>query len=481
MIKPDILIFMSDQHHAAYAGYAGHNLVKTPHLDKIAENGTVFENAYTSCPLCVPARMSFLTGQLPSRTGIFTNGGAISELQATFIHCLAAEGYETVLCGRMHFMGGDQRHGFTTRLIGDITSSLWGRGGNHRTDLGPYINTFSLQRCLEVIGGGNSPVLEYDRAVVNAALDYLKQKHDKPQCIVVGTYGPHFSYVAPPELYQQYREQVKMPETLIKEVNYRHPVIGLREKKVSDETILSARAAYFGMITALDRQIGAVYEAWKDYLNISQRQGIFIYTSDHGDQAGERYLFGKETFFEGSVGIPLVFEGNDINAGRQLKGPVSIMDIGITLCDIAGAMLPPEQDGASLLRALFHEEDNTDRYVLCEYVEKNMDGQVVPGRMVRQGKWKLISYKGYEWCDLLFDLESDPNELRNLADTESEKLKTLRNLLQENWDPSEIIKEYKIRLKHYDILEKWVIATDAKEKEGWVVPREACKLPEIRG
>ena len=105
MPKPDLLLFFSDQHHVRYSGFAGDSLARTPNLDALAKDGTVFESAYTSCPICVPARCSFLTTQLPSRIGIFGNTGAIRGDQPTFMHSLAAEGYETVLCGRMHFKG----------------------------------------------------------------------------------------------------------------------------------------------------------------------------------------------------------------------------------------------------------------------------------------------------------------------------------------------------------------------------------------
>jgi choline-sulfatase len=121
MAKPDILIFFSDQHSAALAGFAGDRVVRTPNMDKLAADGTVIKSAYTPCPLCVPARAAFLSGLLPEKTMCYTNGNVLPGDHATFIHSIAAEGYDTVLCGRMHFMGEDQRHGFTKRLVGDMT------------------------------------------------------------------------------------------------------------------------------------------------------------------------------------------------------------------------------------------------------------------------------------------------------------------------------------------------------------------------
>ena len=188
----DILIFMSDQHAGFLSGYAGDLVIRTPALDQLAHDGTVMENAYTSCPLCVPARMSMLSGQLPSRNGVLDNGGSIPPEQPTFLHALGIAGYETVLCGRMHFDGPDQRHGFSKRIMGELTPVWPGYRKNIMKERQLYAMTFAEPGALKIIGGGNSPVLEYDRAVTKAALEYLSHPHERPQCIVVGTYAPLF-------------------------------------------------------------------------------------------------------------------------------------------------------------------------------------------------------------------------------------------------------------------------------------------------
>lgn len=465
MDRPDILVFLSDQHAGRYGGFAGDQLVKTPNLDQIAMNGTVFNAAYSSCPLCVPARISMLTGQLPSKTGIFTNHGAIPGDQATFIHSLAAEGYETVLCGRMHFVGDDQRHGFTKRIMGDFTPLYLGRGSMRRTDLGRFKGTTDAKGCLREVGGGDSPVLEYDRAVITAALEYLNRDHEKPQCVVVGTYGPHCPFVAPQELFDYYRERVELPVTYKCVLNYRHSVLALKEQVADDETVLNARAAYFGMITNLDRQIGAVREAWREYLSRNSRKGIFVYLSDHGEQLGERKLYGKQTFFESSAQIPLMFEGDGIRANHRVRGAVSIMDLGPTLCEITGADIPPEQDGKSLTGQLFEGNDEVERYVYSESIEKDAVGRFVPGRMIRQGKWKLISYHSFEDEDLLFDTESDPNELCNVIRQYPAKAEELTLLIKREWDIPGIIEIHQKKLAHARILIKWGQNSGVKEEE----------------
>ena len=477
--KPDILLFFSDQHNAMYTGFAGNQIVRTPNLDKLAQTGTVFDAAYTSCPLCVPARSSMLTGHLPSKTGIFTNAGTIPSDQATFITMLAAEGYETVLCGRMHFVGEDQRHGFTKRIMGEITPLYWGRGGQKREDLGPYRGTLGMGHCLDIIGGGTSPVLEYDKAVIDAAAAYLQEKHEKPQCLVVGTYAPHFTYVCPPHLFDYYKEKVDMPATMQHDSSPLHPVVAKKEKRVGDTIVKYARAAYYGMIENLDCQIGRVKDAWDSYRQTYNRKGVFIYMSDHGDQAGERYIFGKQTFYEGSSRIPLVFEGEGVMSGKRHKDPVSIMDIGPTVCEIVGCDAPPYQDGKSIWQQIHGGVDDPQRYVISEYVD-NHSGHRVPGRMVRYGKWKLISYHTHEEHDELFDLEHDPNEQVNLAPKLPEIKQTLRKMLENDWVPEAIIKNFEIKAEHHAILAKWGAVVETPEPERWEVPGYARALPTVR-
>lgn len=122
----DILVFLSDQHSPLFSEYAG-GPARTPTLNRLCAEGTSYTSCYTSCPLCVPARMSMLTGRLPSKTGVMRNNDTIPDVMPTFLHPFVAAGYETVLIGRMHFVGKDQRHGFTKRLAQDMTPVTWNR------------------------------------------------------------------------------------------------------------------------------------------------------------------------------------------------------------------------------------------------------------------------------------------------------------------------------------------------------------------
>lgn len=474
----DILIFLSDQHSGLVTGYAGDPIVRTPNLDRIAGEGTVFDNAYTSCPLCIPARASFVSSLLPSRTACIDNAGTISSDLVTFMHSLGAAGYETVLCGRIHFEGPDQRHGFMKRIAGDITNVYLGAGKQSNIERGKYAPTLGEVGCLQIIGGGNSPTLEYDRYVIREALAYLSQPHEKPQCLVVGTYAPHFPYVAPPELYDYYLDKVDIPES-VSGCDYEHPVYRTKLKDKDPEIIRGARAAYWGMVEFMDQNIGLVYHAWQEYLDKAGREGVFCYLSDHGDQAGERGMYAKKVFFDCSSHIPLLFAGAGVPKGQRITSPVSIMDIGPTLCEMTDAPRSPECDGKSLWQQIQAGEEDGERFVISEYIETlKPEGIYVPGRMIRYQNYKLISYYGYEADDLLFDLSADPKELHNCIKEQPEMAAKLSEMLHREWDPTDLLKRFSVRMEHLAIIRKWANAHPIEEPERWITTPESLDYPE---
>ena len=476
----DILIFMSDQHAGFLSGYAGDPVVRTPALDRLAQDGTVMENAYTSCPLCVPARMSMLSGQLPSRNGVLDNGGSIPPEQPTFLHALGIAGYETVLCGRMHFDGSDQRHGFSKRIMGELTPVWPGYRKNIMKERQLYAMTFAEPGALKIIGGGNSPVLEYDRAVTEAAIKYLSQPHEKPQCIVVGTYAPHFPYVAPPELYQYYDSRVQPPIAATAACDYDYPPYQGRHWDETDETIHAVRTAYWAMTEFMDSLIGQVREKWQKYLKAAGREGIFIYLSDHGDSCGTRGMYGKTSFFEPSAHIPMIFEGSGIPAGKKLTAPVSIMDIGPTLCEMAGTQPPPEQQGIGLWETITGEKpQDTGRIILSDAsMIENVGGKKVPGRMAVSDGFKYITYYGYEKDDLLFDLRNDPNELHNCIAEHPEIAGQLFAAAHAGWNPEQILDRWERRNKGLAMVTRWTMEQDMYESERWKTTKASLDYPE---
>ena len=472
-LRPDILIFLSDQHDGRIQSHMGDPVVRTPNLDCLAREGLSFSEAYTPCPLCVPARMSLLTGQLPVHTGVFTNSGSIHPETPTFLHALELAGYETVLCGRMHFEGEDQRHGFSKRIALDITPTDFGGQDAFLRNLAPCGVLLTGAGCLQAVGGGNSPTLEYDRYVVAQALSWLRQEHEKPQCIVVGTYGPHHPYVAPPELYQYYHDRVSLPENLEADV-----LSYCREKPCDSSAALvrAVRAAYWGMIEFADSCIGTVRSAWEEYLERTGRKGVFAYLSDHGDHAGERGLYGKQTMFEPSVRIPMLFAGDNIPAGRQIRTPVSLLDVARTVIELAGGEGLPNCDGRSLLRTLQTGEDPEDCGVISEWITGPYSFGTHYGRMIRKGKYKLVHFPDFPQEDILTVPEKDFWEKDNLIQIEAETANRLRQEAFSNVDVSAVVEAKNRRARDLQVLVQ-LHALHGGNRETWPGTPESRQLP----
>lgn len=410
----DILLYMSDQHSYRLQGYAGDPLVRTPNLDRLASEGVAMTNAMTACPLCVPARASMISGQLPSNNGVLFNFGSLPSDQATFLHCLNAAGYDTILCGRMHFVGPDQRHGYSSRIAGDRTPVFHnGVPAPKRPDGSPSrVTGYDENGSVRYIGAGDSPVLAYDRYVVQHALDYLAEDHERPQFITVGTYGPHFPYVAPPELYNYYYDKVNLSD--VSDTFDGGDALAGKMQEADPEVARAARAAYYGMVELQDRHIGAVYDAFQAYLKRTGREGIFLYVSDHGDMNGTHGYYGKQVFYDPAVHIPFLVQGAGIARGKTIDSPVSLLDVGPTVCELAGVEQLPG-DGKSLAPQLTDGTDDPDRMVVSELYTYLPDGRTSLGRMVKWKDWKYYAYSGLENDPHLYNCRQDPNEEHNVA------------------------------------------------------------------
>lgn len=467
----DILLYMSDQHSYRLQGYAGDKIVRTPNLDRIAEAGMAMTEAYTSCPLCVPARASMISGQLPSNNGVLFNFNAISSDQATFLHSLTVSGYETVLCGRMHFVGPDQRHGFAKRIAGERTPVFHNNPPEKLGAKRSKVRGFDENGSLYYIGGGDSPVLAYDRYVTEHALKFLaKRREERPLFLTVGTYGPHFPYVAPKELFDYYYDRVSLSD--VAETFTGHPALEGKMQEADPEVARAARAAYYGLVEQQDRHIGEVYDAFQAYLERTGHQGIFLYTSDHGDMNGTHGYYGKQVFYEPSSHIPMLFAGTGIKHGR-ITSPVSLMDIGSTVCALMGAEILPG-DGEDISGQLKGGAQEEERMVVSELYTYLAKGGTSLGRMVRWRNWKYFGYSGFEDADVLFDLSTDPLEEHNVIAEYPEIAARLKEkaaqgksyeevMTHERW----VIKQLRflLRCDYEDTTEHWIPPEDLEELE----------------
>lgn len=473
-MKPKNIVFvLSDQHNPMVTGFDGDGCVRTPNLDRLSRNGVTFDNCYCSSPLCVPSRASMLSSQLPHRTGVLNNFQALPSHMSTFVRALGIAGFETVLCGRMHFNGPDQRLGFEKRFVGDLTPSLPGLPKNV---YGKALEAadFPGRAPIEKAGPGHSSVLDFDADVTAAARDYLHTRTDsRPLFMVVGYYGPHCPYVAPPDLYNHYKRILPPPSPVSPELRSNvHPAIQkwYQNRNVEDittEQTANVRAAYYGMVEYLDGLIGQIIEAVS--ATIGSDDTLFIYSSDHGDTLGENGVFWKTNFYEGAARVPMVASWPAaFSRPRRIAAPVSLMDIGPTLIDLVDAPALPVCDGVSLRGALLgNEQPDSDRPVFAQLADVKGDS---PSAMIRKGQWKLVTHVGYPHPQL-FNLDDDPSEKNDLGANES--FGTVReSLLQELgtvWNPEEMTRLHHESAEYARLYKLWVKAVGASpvESDEW--------------
>lgn len=457
--KPNIIYILSDQHNAAVMGCAGDATVRTPVLDGLAARSVRLESCYCAAPLCVPSRSALLSGLLPCHTGVYNNMQCLPSDRATFATSLSVAGYDTVLSGRMHFVGADQRHGFAKRLVGDITPCYI--GADNEAEIYGSFKRSSGQNLTAIrkSGAGHSAVLDFDRDVADAACAYLRERRDdRPLFLTVGFYGPHCPYIAPPALYDYYyRELPELPDTAAERAAI-HPAIrrwyeNRRMDEVTREDVRRIRAAYYAMVEYMDGLVGQVLETVGKTLD--PENTLVLYGSDHGDNIGEHGLFWKTNFYEGSVRVPMMFcWPGHFAQGAALRGPTSLLDLAPTLLALTGAPQLARYDGENILPSLCTGEPfPTGRAVvsLCSDIKGD-----APSAMVRQGPYKLMRHAGYA-ARQLFDLEKDPAELHDLGTDPAYAavVRTLEQQLHGLWDEATALRELEEAKTNFKLMQTW--------------------------
>lgn len=481
--QPNILLIMSDQHSPHVLRCAGDPVIRTPNLDALTARGVRFENAYCASPLCVPSRMTFMTGRHCSDINVWTNSCTLSSDIPSFAHTLGAAGYEVVLGGRMHFVGPDQRHGFESRIIGDVSSHYPGGKGPDLGDI-PKGSTGQTRPAVEVAGPGRTAYQAYDDAVLEACSEYLRARpssgDERPFCLVAGTVLPHCPFIAPRELYYYYYERVDLPTVPPAYYESLNPAVQQwRERRgihdLSDEEIRAARAGYYGIVEYFDGIVGGLFEAL-GAAGLAD-DTVIIYTSDHGESAGENGMWWKSSCYEASAGVPLIVSWpGQFPEGATRREVVSLVDIASTLADIAGAEPRPASAGQSLVPLVRGDDGIAWRdeafAELCNY------GGDPPMRMLRHRPWKLNHYQGHP--PQLFNVEEDPHEFTDRAGDPA--CRDIREYLHDRvlngWDPYRAEREIMRRQRDRDALVKWCQVVKPPDPEHWHNPPDVNIFPE---
>ena len=436
----NILLIMADQLPAAALGAYGHPVVKSPHIDRLANEGTLFENCYCNNPLCVPSRASMVTGRLTCRIDSFDNGSELPAAVPTFMHYLRRGGYRTILSGKMHFIGPDQLHGFQERLTTDIYPAGFNWTPDWRLGIYPNPGTSVVQLKDTGLCKWNLQ-LDYDEEVHFRALECLRllarRSDGRPFFLCASYTHPHDPFLTTRKYWDLYPDgQIDMPAAPARPVEAMHPFnqwLQVHHEAdrypPTDDDVRRTRHAFYGEVSYFDEKVGGLL-AELDQLGLAEDTAVIV-LSDHGEMMGEHGMWFKRTFHEWSSHVPLIVRTPGAPAGQRVREAVSLVDVFPTLLDLAALPRPDTPiDGQSVAPAV--QGGPCHDHAMVEYYG---EGVVQPMRALRRGKHKYVYVHEHE--PLLFDVDSDPTEQHNLAGRpelaaleESLRADTLRD-----WDP----------------------------------------------
>ena len=433
---------MYDQLAPSSLGCYGNTAVKSPTIDRLSAEGVTFDAAYSNSPLCTPARYCMMSGQLPSATRGYDNAAYFASTIPTFAHYMRAAGYRTVLSGKMHFVGPDQLHGFEERRTTDIYPADFGwtpdwRAAGERIDWW-YHNMDS------VIGAGVAEVtnqLLFDDEVghhaVRALHDVARADDGRPWMVVASFTHPHDPYVTRQLYWDRYADvDISLPIVSAGDVDDDPHSRRLREAcamdrtTITDDDIRKAKRAYYGNISYVDDWTQRLVNALSA-LNVADDTVIML-VADHGDMLGERGLWYKMNFFDGSARVPLVVHAPTRFQAHRVATPVSLVDVLPTMLELAGGCTADAVEplaGQSLVPLCNGDEEH--RTVFGEYMA---EGSCAPIVMIRRGDLKFVH------CpvdpDQLYDLVADPHETVNLASDAAhrETVGAFRAEVAQRWD-----------------------------------------------
>ena len=416
----NLLIIMVDETSACAINCYGNKLVKTPHIDALARSGTLFNNAYASSPICVPARAAFATGQYPHRTRYWDNCFAYDGKVRGWGHRMSETGHRLTTIGKLHYLDDkcdtgidEQIHAMHIFEGGDVY-------GLEREN--PPSRPQSALMADEVKVGDSQYTL-YDKKIVDLTDDWFRRlkgvSAEKTWVCFTSFIAPHFPLTVPEKYISQYKiDEILSPD---KKLDSSGPLSEWWAKLTfgynfdeffrDDVHRRTAIMHYFALCTFADENVGKVVQALED--SGLREETVIMFLSDHGDNMGQRGLWGKSTMYEEACKIPLILSGPGVPQAKVCETPVSLVDGYPTVLDIIGIPFAEEDlelPGKSLLE-IAAEPFDPNRTVFSEYHASCAPTGMF---MLRRDRFKYIHYTSHG--AELFDLVVDPNEKTNLSD-----------------------------------------------------------------
>ena len=427
------LVIMSDEYMAGALSCAGHPVVRTPNLDRMAERGVRFEHAYTPSPMCVPARGAFQAGLRVDQVGCWSSAEPYQGSPPGWGAALRGRGVEVASVGKLHFRSSEDDNGFAPELLPlHVAEGIgWLPGLLRRNP-----PAFDSSGFAGSAGVGESAYTDYDRRICDRAVDWLRNAPDAPWVLFVSFVCPHYPLRCPPAFFCD-PGTVDMPFCYAEAERPVHPVVravmeasGYDRHFTGEQHVRLARAAYFGLCGYVDSLVGRLLGALEGVGR--GRDTRVVFTADHGEMLGNHGAWTKMLMYEDSVAAPMLLAGPDVPRGVVDPTPVTLLDIPAMLLRDHGCE-PMGSDGESLAELALGQRSG--RTVLSQY----HDGWSPTGCfMLRWDRWKFIHYEGFE--PQLFDLAGDPEERDDLAarGTHRHVLELGRRKLESFLDPAEV-------------------------------------------
>ncbi len=421
----NVLLIMADELSCAGVGALGGRAV-TPNLDALARRGLVFDAAYTPSPICVPTRAAIATGRYLHEIGYWSSAEPYDGRVPGWGHRLQEAGVPVTSIGKLHYRRAADPTGFDTQI--EPIHVVDGRGWLQALLRRPLPSYDATAELSEQIGPGMTDYTRFDSRVTDEACRWLGAAPDAPWVTFVSYLSPHYPLIAPDRYFGLYdpsdfeSDEDPLPD---------HPIlreIGAffdHDAHFTPEARGIARAAYWGLCSFLDAQVGRVLEALE--ASGQAEDTLVIFTSDHGEMLGEKGFWTKSTMYEASARVPLFVAGRGVPAERR-SAPVSLIDLAPTILNAAAV------DASGLPGIDLTQEAVPERTVFSEY----HDGGVSVGiTMVRWGTWKYVHYaEGHR--PQLFDLMSDPGETTDLAAVRPEIVAEARRRMSGAFDPEAV-------------------------------------------
>lgn len=447
MNAPNILLICTDQQRFDALGAYGNDEIHTPHLDRLAEQGVLFENCYVNSPVCGPSRASLMSGRYVHAHGAWANGVGLPAHERLFSRDLADHGYDCGLVGKFHVGGACSGGRLEPRLDDGFRVFRWAH------DPYPGSSENAYHRWLRAVrpdlydsavqaGAGTGfdampTEFHYSRWIGNETIDYLRRSRDpgKPFFFVANFFDPHHGFGAPKEYADAYRDKpLRRPVTRDQELAGKPPVLTEASHRsyaghargyveYTESELHDVKVNYYAMVSLVDDEVGRILAAL-DETGLAENT-LVVFTSDHGEMLGDHQLMLKgPMMYECAVRVPLLMRWPaGLPAGERRAELVQWIDLASTFLAAAGAPPLPRGQGLDLLPLARGEQDAPVRgWALCEYRNSGHPyPEPVHTTMLRRDHWKIVVYHGAPSTTRartgeLYDLDRDPAELDNLWD-----------------------------------------------------------------